>query len=62
MEGYKCPKCYKIGLTTSFISNHICFLKPIQPIENYQNKKPIRIFKNPTEIIGNLKTKLETER
>jgi hypothetical protein len=71
MEGYKCPKCYKIGLTTSFISNHICFLKPIQPIENYQNKKPIRFFKNllinesPTEIIGNLKNKsetLETER
>ena len=31
MEGYKCPKCYKIGLTTSFISNHFCYIQPIKP-------------------------------
>ncbi len=66
MEGYKCPKCYKVGITTSFISNHICIFEPIQQIKNYHEKKPIRIFKNllineyPTELIGNLKNKSET--
>jgi len=53
MEGYKCPKCYKVGLTTSFISNHICKLEPIKPNKNI-NVKPISIInKNPIEIIGN---------
>lgn len=70
MEGYKCPKCYKVGLRTSFISNHICIIEPIKPNKNI-NAKPISIFnkllinENPIEIIGNLVIEpgtLESER
>jgi hypothetical protein len=40
MEGYKCPKCYKIGLSISFLTNHFCYIQPINP---FQTIKKIKI-------------------
>jgi hypothetical protein len=58
MEGYKCPKCYKIGLTTSFISNHFCYIQPIKPIQTIKKIKikSFEINNNPNSYL------LEPER
>lgn len=43
MEGYKCPKCYKIGLNYSFLSNHFCQKPIVKPIYTNYEMFPIKI-------------------